>query len=85
MMAHDIEVIDTERTDLGTHVSLCQQRYILLERRITIVETKLDSLQQEVKDSSRSLKSTIITTGGAIVIAIIGATVSILTGTPISQ
>lgn len=80
-MTHDIEVIDTEKTDLPTHVSLCQQRYLLLERRISEVETKIDKLQQEIKDSSQSLKSTIITTGGAIVIAIIGATVSILTGT----
>jgi hypothetical protein len=79
----DIEVIDNERTDLGTHVSLCQQRYLLLERRITAVELKIDLLQKDIKDSSRSLKSTIISTGGAIIVAIIGATASLLLGQPI--
>ena len=37
-----------ESEDLGTHVSLCEQRYKELERRLDHVETRLSSLASEV-------------------------------------
>lgn len=44
---------DLESQNLETHVALCQQRYLALERRLTSVENKVDRLT-EIIESART-------------------------------
>lgn len=44
---------DIESQSLETHVALCQQRYLALERRLSSVESKVDRLT-EVIESART-------------------------------
>lgn len=81
-MMSDISTITAERTDLGTHVDLCAQRYQQLESRIESVEKKVDEIHTDIKNGSSTLKNTIIVTGGSIIVAIISAVSLIFVNMP---
>lgn len=44
---------DIESQSLETHVALCQQRYLTLERRLSSLENKVDRLT-EIIESART-------------------------------
>jgi uncharacterized protein (DUF342 family) len=74
-----MEHLADESTDLKLHTHLCAERYkgiqeqfVHLESRIKKVEDKIDELKQDYNDGNRSLKNTLITTGGSILVALIG-------------
>lgn len=74
-----MEHLADESTDLRLHAHLCSERYKgiqeqfeQLENRMDKVETKIDSLREDYNDGNKSLKTTLITTGGSILVAIIG-------------
>ena len=73
------ETTEIENSSLPAHVSVCSQRYLQLDLRLSNLETKMDNLQKDIMDGQKSLKSTIINTAGAIVIAIIGVIGTIIT------
>lgn len=73
------DTTDLEKTSLEAHVDLCAMRYAQLDQRLTSLEGKMDAVQKEIIDGQKSLKSTIINTGGTIVIALIGIIGTMLT------
>jgi len=73
-----IETIEQESEDLPTHVSLCAQRYHALEARLDLVEIRLDELSKMVKEYIKTTKITIIQAVAAIIVALIGATGTIV-------
>lgn len=77
-MSNDITTIDQEKENLGLHVDLCAQRYLLLEKRLEILETKFDRLAEEIKNNSNSLKVTIIGSTGTIVAGLIGLMMTLI-------
>jgi len=72
------ETSDIENESLPAHVSICSQRYKQLELRLVTLEVKMDSVQKEIIDGQKSLKTTIISSAGSIVIALIGVIGTIL-------
>lgn len=73
-----IETIAQESEDLPTHVSLCAQRYHALETRLDKVEQRLDELAVTVKEYIKSTRISIIQAVSAIIVALIGATGTIV-------
>lgn len=73
-----IETIEQESEDLPTHVSLCAQRYHALETRLDKVEQRLDELAVTVKEYIKSTRVSIIQAVSAIIVALIGATGTIV-------
>ncbi len=69
---NDIHTVEAERTNLDLHVDLCAQRYLLLEKRLTTVEAKVDSLAQQIQKSSSSISTVVITSAGTVVCSIMG-------------
>lgn len=67
-----------EKTSLEAHVDLCAVRYQQLDLRLRTLEYKMDSLQKEIIDGQKSLKTVIISTTGTIVVSIIGIITTIL-------
>ena len=52
------DIHDIEKTSLEAHVSLCQERYVGLQHRIGVLETKLTNLEavmREIRDEIREL------------------------------
>lgn len=60
-----------ERQSLEAHVDLCAMRYGQLDGRLEKVEQSLEEIRKDVIDGQKSLKKTIITTSGSIIVAII--------------
>jgi hypothetical protein len=73
------ETTEIENSSLPAHVSICSQRYKQLELRLITLEVRMESVQKEIIDSQKSLKTTIITSAGSIVVALIGVIGTILT------
>lgn len=69
---NDIHTVEAERTNLDLHVDLCAQRYLLLEKRLGIVEAKVDSLGENIKKSSNSISTVVITSAATVVCSILG-------------
>lgn len=67
----DQTLYTNEHQDLELHVSICHERYKQLDTRMAKIEQDVDDLKKEIKDANSSLKNTIITTTGTILVAII--------------
>lgn len=73
------EISDIENTSLPAHTAICAQRYKQVDLRLISLEGKMDAIQQDILEGQKSLKATLITTGGSIVIALIGVIGAIVT------
>lgn len=72
------EISDIENESLPAHTAICAQRYKQLDLRLINLETKMDSVQKDILDGQKSLKTTIISSAGSIVVALIGVIGTIL-------
>ncbi len=75
---NDINTVTAEREDLGLHVDLCQQRYLMLEKRLAVVETKVDGINETIRKSQNSLAKVIITATSTIVASLMGLTLALI-------
>lgn len=69
---NDIHTVEAERTNLDLHVDLCAQRYLLLEKRLSTVEAKVDGLASQIQKSSSSISTVVVTSAGTVVCSILG-------------
>lgn len=69
---------DLERTSLEAHVDLCAIRYEALDKRLTNVESKLDTISDDMKQGQNSLAKVIIGSAGTIVAGCLSIVVVIL-------
>ena len=67
-----------EKESLEAHVDLCAMRYQQLDLRLKTLEVKMDGMQKEIIDGSKSLKTVIITSATTIVGGLIGVATAIL-------
>jgi len=70
--------IDIEKTNLEAHVDLCAQRYDNLDKRLIIIESKFDRLQELIEKSHNSMAKVIIGTAGTVVTGVLGVLVVML-------
>lgn len=73
-----MSIQDKESEDLSLHVELCAQRYKEIGDRFDKIEIKIDQIQKDITDSKRSMSTTLITSAGTIVSAIIGLIITIM-------
>lgn len=71
-MAAKPKLYKNEENDLELHVSICHERYLQLDSRLGTLEDDVKSIKQEIFNSNRSLRTTIIATSGPIIVALIG-------------
>lgn len=67
-----IETTKLERENLEAHVDLCAQRYQILESRLTVIETKVESIHQDIMRGNQSMSKVIITSAGTVVAGLLG-------------
>jgi len=77
-MMNDIFTIDAEKEDLATHVDLCAQRYSLLEKRLTVLELKVDGIATTISQNKDGLSKVIIGATATIVSSLLGVIVTLL-------
>jgi hypothetical protein len=74
----EITTVEAERTNLDLHVDLCAQRYTLLEKRLGILEVKMDNIGTAIAKGQSSLSTVIITSSATVVASLLGVIVTIL-------
>jgi hypothetical protein len=74
----DITTIPQERDDLGLHVDLCAQRYLFLEKRLEIVEGKVDRLIETITKNNKQTTTMVITSVTTILAGLAGLITTIL-------
>ena len=50
----DMPTTNLEKESLEAHVDLCALRYQQLDTRLTNVETKIDTIQEDIKNGNRA-------------------------------
>jgi uncharacterized Rmd1/YagE family protein len=71
-------LIEGEEDDLALHTRICAERYKDLDQRLDNVETKLDIVSNRVETIKKDLKITLIQSVAAIIVALLGATGTIV-------
>lgn len=72
-------IYKNETEDLELHVSICHERYIQLDSKMAKIEADVEEIKKDVVEGQKSLKKTIISTAGAIIVAILGLCGTIFT------
>jgi predicted nucleic acid-binding Zn-ribbon protein len=72
------QIYEKETEDLETHVSICHERYLQLEARLVKLEEDVSTLRADIAMGNKSVKNTVITTSGTIIVALIGVLTAII-------
>ena len=67
-----------EKESLEAHVDLCAMRYLQLDTRLTTLETKVDSIHNDIIEGQKSMTKVIIGTAGTVIAGVLGIVVTIL-------
>jgi Mg2+ and Co2+ transporter CorA len=67
-----------EKTNLEAHVDLCAERYKQLDLRLTTLESKVDSLHNQIQRSHNSINTVVISSAGTVIAGILGLIATIL-------
>jgi len=67
-----IKTTQLERENLEAHVDLCAERYSHLELRLSNIETKVEGIAEDIKNSNNSMAKVIITSAGTVVAGLLG-------------
>jgi hypothetical protein len=69
---------DLERQSLEAHVDLCAIRYDALEGRLSKVETKIDTIHDDMIQGQKSITKVLIGTAGTVVASLLSIVIVIL-------
>lgn len=67
-----------EKESLEAHVELCRQRYETLERRLQIIENKVESIHEDMTSGNRSMIKVIVGATGTIVAGLLSTIIVLL-------
>jgi hypothetical protein len=73
----EFDITNHEKQNLEAHVDLCAIRYQQLDTRLGKLEADVSEIKRDIMESHKSLKNTVITTSGTIVVALIGVLTAI--------
>jgi len=71
-------MIHGEDEDLKIHVSLCQERYLQLEARITKIEEKLEEISDKINQNKVDLSRILIGATSTLMAGLLGLITTIL-------
>ena len=74
----DMPTTNLEKESLEAHVDLCALRYQQLDQRLTNVETKIDTIHEDIKSGQNSMTKVLIGTAGTVVAGLLSTIVVVL-------
>ena len=74
----DMPTTNLEKESLEAHVDLCALRYQQLDTRLTNVETKIDTIHEDIKSGQNSMTKVLIGTAGTVVAGLLSTIVVVL-------
>lgn len=69
---------ELERENLAAHVDLCALRYEQLDDRLTILETKVDSIHKDITEGQKSMTKVLIGTAGTVIAGLLSTVIVIV-------
>jgi len=69
---------DIEKESLSAHVDICAIRYENLEKRLNILEEKVEKLAELIQESRNSMAKILVGTSGTIVAGILTTIIVLL-------
>jgi hypothetical protein len=67
-----IETTKLERENLEAHVDLCAQRYQTLEYRLGVIESKVETIHNDIQRGNKSVSTVIISSAATVVAGLLG-------------
>lgn len=67
-----------EKESLEAHVELCHQRYATLEKRLTVIEKKVDEVGKEITNGNQTMMKVLVGSAGTIVAGLLSTIVVLL-------
>lgn len=67
-----------EKESLEAHVELCHQRYATLEKRLTVIEKKVDEVGKEITSGNQTMVKVLVGSAGTIVAGLLSTIVVLL-------
>lgn len=64
-------VADIEKENLEAHVELCSQRYQQLDKRLSNIEIKVETLKETIEKSHLHTIKVLIGTGGTVIVGLL--------------
>lgn len=75
---NDITTVSAEKDNLELHVDLCAQRYALLERRLEVIDAKVETIHQDLQRGSKGLSKVIISSTATIIAGLLGLVATLI-------
>ena len=69
---------DIEKENLEAHVELCAERYRNLDRRLNIIEVKVESILKELSSNNKNMQKVIIGATGTIIAGLLSTIVTFI-------
>lgn len=69
---------DIEKENLEAHVELCAERYKNLDRRLNIIEGKVESILKELSSNNKNMQKVIIGATGTIIAGLLSTIVTFI-------
>jgi hypothetical protein len=69
---------DLEKTSLEAHVDLCALRYGQLDARLTSLESKVETVHNDIVEGQKSMTKVIIGTAGTVIAGVLGIVITLL-------
>lgn len=69
---------DIEKENLEAHVELCAERYKNLDRRLNIIEKKVESILSELSSNNKNMQKVIIGATGTIIAGLLSTIVTFI-------
>lgn len=70
--------VDIESKSLPAHVSVCQERYKNLDKRLTSIENEVKNVYDEISKGNKSLTKVIIGSAGTVIAGLLSTLVVLL-------
>lgn len=81
-MVSELPTTSLEKQSLEAHVDLCALRYEQLDKRLSMLETKVNDIHEDITDGQKSMTKVIIGAAGTIVAGLLSTIVVLLTSFP---
>jgi len=78
IMAETVPTTDLEKQSLEAHVDLCALRYQNLDNRLSVVESTLRDIHQDIKSGQQSMTKVLIGTAGTVIAGLLSTLVVII-------
>lgn len=77
-MSDSLQTIALEKQSLEAHVDLCALRYQNLDRRLTVIESKVAHIHADIVSGQKSITKVLIGTAGTIVASLLSIVIVLL-------